>query len=85
MMLHLWEQDGGLSGLWIYNTALFEASTLARMQDTFLTLLDDGLQRPEARVGELRLLSDAARQRLLVDFNRTQAPFPEARCVHQLF
>ena len=84
MELHLWEQDGGLSASWVYNTALFDASTLERMEGHLLTLLADVARRPDCRVSELPLLSEAERQHLLVDFNATSTPFPEV-CVHELF
>ncbi|MBM7113159.1 amino acid adenylation domain-containing protein [Archangium primigenium] len=82
--VHLWEQAGGLSGAWVYNSALFDASTLERMKEHFLSLLDDAARRPDCPVDQLSLLSDAERRKMLVDFNASAAPVPE-QCVHQLF
>ncbi|HEX3560512.1 MAG TPA: amino acid adenylation domain-containing protein [Pyrinomonadaceae bacterium] len=41
--------------------------------------------QPSARHEAASLLSDDERRRLLVELNDTRAPFPEDRCVHQLF
>jgi len=39
---------------------------------------------PGQRIGELVLLSEVEREQMLVEWNRTEAEYPE-RCVHELF
>ena len=39
---------------------------------------------PRARTGELPILTARERRRILIDLNRTAAPFPRSRCIHEL-
>ncbi|AKJ01545.1 amino acid adenylation domain-containing protein [Archangium gephyra] len=68
-----------------YNTGLFEAGTAERMLGHYVRLLTHALEAPGTSVGTLPLLPDAERQRLLVEWNATQADFPRDTCVHHLF
>jgi amino acid adenylation domain-containing protein len=76
---------GGLNVYFEYNTDLFDAATMERMQAHFERLLEDIVDRPEARIGELTMLSGAERDGLLLDFNRTGVPFPGEQTMHGLF
>ncbi|MGZ3457723.1 MAG: condensation domain-containing protein, partial [Archangium sp.] len=83
--LSLFESDEGLSGTLGFSTELFEPSTAARMVGHLDVLLEGVLARPEARLSELPLLTEAERQQVLVDFNATAAPYPSDACIHYLF
>jgi len=39
----------------------------------------------DARIGELEILSEPERRQLLVEWNRTESPYPTNKCVHELF
>ncbi|NER33981.1 MAG: amino acid adenylation domain-containing protein [Oscillatoria sp. SIO1A7] len=84
LFLSMEETEAGLIGYWEYNRDLFEQSTIRRMMGHFQTLLGAILANPEARVGELPLLTAAERHQLLVEWNDTQA-YPQDKCIHQLF
>jgi amino acid adenylation domain-containing protein len=43
------------------------------------------LRDPRAEVGELDLLGEAERRRLLREWNQTEAEYPRGLCVHELF
>ncbi|QSQ26379.1 non-ribosomal peptide synthase/polyketide synthase [Pyxidicoccus parkwayensis] len=79
------DSPNGFRGLLEYNTDLFDASTVQRMMDGFVLLLDAVVASPDARLGELPLLSEAERQQVLVDWNQTDSAFPRDACVHHLF
>jgi amino acid adenylation domain-containing protein len=68
-----------------YATELFEEATIARFGESFLVLLRAIIADPERRVSELPLLSALETQRLLVDWNATDAAYPNALCIHDLF
>ena len=51
--LHLWERSAGLSGYFIYNMDLFDASTMRRMSAHFAALLADIAAHPERPIGAL--------------------------------
>jgi amino acid adenylation domain-containing protein len=68
-----------------YNTALFDAATINRLQEHFHTLLQGIAANPEQRIGELPLLTAAEERKLVVDFNNTSADFRRDLCLHQFF
>ncbi|MEI8259491.1 MAG: condensation domain-containing protein, partial [Deltaproteobacteria bacterium] len=68
-----------------YNTDLFDADTIARLTESFAVLLEASAADPRRRIADLPVLPEAERTRLLVDFNRTEAPFPEDALLHELF
>ncbi|MBO1348049.1 MAG: amino acid adenylation domain-containing protein [Hormoscilla sp. GUM202] len=79
------ETSAGLIGYWEYNCDLFSAATIRRAIGHFQTLLSAIVANPGARVGSLPLLTAAERHQLLVEWNDTQAEYPQDKCVHQLF
>jgi amino acid adenylation domain-containing protein len=68
-----------------YSTELFEASTIERMLDHLVNLLNAITSDPARRLSELSMLSDAERRQILVEFNNSAAEFPSDRLIHQLF
>ena len=82
--LHLFEGGGRLRGRLIYNTGLFGSATIERMVEHFVRLLEEALASPAAPIGSLSLLGAAERQRLLVEWNRTDATYPDGQCIHEL-
>ncbi|MEM7126667.1 MAG: amino acid adenylation domain-containing protein [Chloroflexota bacterium] len=84
MTLYITELDEGMD-LWLeYNTSLFAEKTIMRMLTHFEALLHGILQTPTARVSTIPLLSEAERERILIAWNDTSEPYPEA-CLHTLF
>jgi amino acid adenylation domain-containing protein len=80
--LHLVEVRNGLWGKLVYNTDLFDRSTVERMARRFGTLLTAIAATPGRRVSELDLM-DAAETALVVDtWNDTAAEFPNAATLH---
>ncbi|WP_414568457.1 amino acid adenylation domain-containing protein [Nostoc sp. CCY 9925] len=93
--LHLWEpntQNGlwldsseGISGFVIYSTDLFDDATITRMFGHFQTLLKGIVANPEQRIAQLPLLNEVELDQLLFQWNKTQADYPQDKCIHQLF
>ncbi|MHC5762852.1 amino acid adenylation domain-containing protein [Nostoc sp.] len=91
---HLWEpntQNGlwtdsseGISGFVIYSTDLFDDATITRMLGHFQILLEGIVANPEDRIASLPLLSESELHQLLVEWNNTQAIYPQDKCIHQL-
>ncbi|HEY9741578.1 MAG TPA: amino acid adenylation domain-containing protein [Coleofasciculaceae cyanobacterium] len=80
-----WEHSEGLRGVVVYNTDLFDEATITRMVGHFKTLLEGIVANPQSRIANLPFLSQAERHQLLVEWNDTQADYPQDRCIHQLF
>ncbi|MGE6764048.1 non-ribosomal peptide synthase/polyketide synthase, partial [Corallococcus interemptor] len=78
------EMPNGLTGMLEYSTELFDAGTVQRLVAHLLTLIEGVAERPDTHVSRLPLLTAAERREMLVDWNATRAPFPEA-CMHSLF
>jgi len=85
LTLAMGNTDTGLAGVWEYNTDLFDAGTIERMAGHFVTLLEAIVANPQERISQLPLLTTVEQQQLLIDWNDTQADYPQDKCIHQLF
>ena len=85
LTLRMMDTREGLSASFVYNTDLFEATTIARMLENFQTLLEGIVADPEQRIWDLPLLTETERRQLLAEWNATRAEHPGDLCVHQLF
>ncbi len=65
-------EGGGLSGAIEYSTELFDLSTVRRIADNYLRLLESIVAQPDARLSELDVLADDERQLLLTTWNDTE-------------
>ncbi|MBE9170521.1 amino acid adenylation domain-containing protein [Pleurocapsales cyanobacterium LEGE 06147] len=68
-----------------YDSALFQVENIECLAGQFQTLLESIIDKPEAAISELEILSDRQRQQLLIGFNQTQTDYPQDKCIHQLF
>ena len=84
LLLMVSEDDAGLAAAMQYNTDLFDESTIARMMRHWEMLLTGAVEDPNRPVTRLPLLTPEERQTILVDWNRTEVPYPETT-IHALF
>ncbi|MDO1485400.1 amino acid adenylation domain-containing protein, partial [Rhodococcus rhodochrous] len=61
--------ESGLDASFEYATALFDAHTVESFAQRFLRVLDAGVRCPSTSVGDIELLDDAERTRLLSEWN----------------
>ncbi|MBW4632889.1 MAG: amino acid adenylation domain-containing protein [Iphinoe sp. HA4291-MV1] len=85
LLLSMEETEAGLSGELVYNSDLFDATTIARMIAHFQNLLEGIVANQEQSVAQLPLLSTAEQHQLLFEWNDTQVEYPTDKCIHQLF
>ncbi len=85
LTLSLSEAGGDLLGAIEYNTDLFDHTTITRMLNHLLVLLEGITANPEQRLSELPILTEAERRQILLEWNNTQAPFSEGKNIHQRF
>ena len=76
--------DAGFTTSFEYNTDLFESATIRRMMDSFHSILEAVASDPQQRISALPLLSAKERQKVLLEWNATDAAYPHEKCVHQL-
>ena len=85
VFMQMCEDNSYLFGSLKYNTDLFNEQTIARMVAHFQILLEGIVSNQEQGVGELPLLSETEKQKLLVIWNETKTDYPKDKCIHQLF
>jgi alpha-ketoglutarate-dependent taurine dioxygenase len=73
LALFLAESEGVISGSWRYNTCLFAESTVSRLSGHFLTLLENIVKQPAARVSSLEIISETEKMEQTVEQKRRQA------------
>ena len=79
------EEDGELELSLEYRTELFNPERMKRLLRHYRTLLEGIAVSVETRISELEMLSEPEKQQLLVEWNRTEAPYSTGKCVHRLF
>ncbi len=84
LSLYIRPTGEGLTGTWLYNSDLFNADTIARLNEHFQVLLAGIVAYPEQSIAELPLLTAPERQQLLVEWNQTQVDYPHEQCLHEL-
>jgi amino acid adenylation domain-containing protein len=68
-----------------YNTRLFERPSAQRMLREFMFLVNELLTAPDQPLWDYPLMPQGEMQRLLAEFNQTQAPFTQGVTVAHLF
>ncbi len=75
--------DGRL-GVWIeYSSELFDQERIERLVEHFVTVMSDGLSRPDARVDTLDLMPDDEYTRVLAEWNPPPGK-SDGRLLHEL-
>ena len=75
MTLAAREEDGELELSLEYRTELFNPERMKRLLQHYRTLLEGIAVSVETRISELEMLSEPEKQQLLVEWNRTEAPY----------
>jgi amino acid adenylation domain-containing protein/FkbM family methyltransferase len=74
----------GLAAEIRYDRRGLDREQVERIAASFAALLADALENPGKPLGDLEIL-DASQRRVLTEWNRTGAPFPDTLCLHELF
>ncbi|RLT97984.1 non-ribosomal peptide synthetase [Ketobacter sp.] len=85
LTLELSEESGVLHGDLEYSTDLFEEDTIIRMVEHFKQVIGSAITDPNQAIGSLNILTADDRQRLLQEYNATDADLPLDDCIHSLF
>jgi len=79
------DTGGRLHFGWVYNSTLFEASSVAALAASFEAMLHAVVENPEQRIRTLPLLNQSQRERIL-DMGKGAVPAPlTTHGIHQLF
>ncbi len=85
LSMYLEERPGGFRGKLEYNTDLYDATTIERLQRHYQTLLESALKASGTQLSKLEMLDAAERTQLLVEWNDTTRDYPRNQCLHQVF
>jgi len=85
LTLMLEEHQQSIQGSLKYRCDLFSSATIASMVEHYYTLLEQVVADPEQCLSDLSLLTSPEQQRILVDWNATEATYPHDSCLHELF
>ncbi|ARV58892.1 hypothetical protein BZZ01_09835 [Nostocales cyanobacterium HT-58-2] len=78
------EQDNCLNLEFHYDSNLLCREDINCIARQFHTLLVNALNSPDVAIAELKILGDAEKQQLLVEFNNTKTSDFSNKCIHQL-
>ncbi|MEG4963588.1 MULTISPECIES: amino acid adenylation domain-containing protein [unclassified Microcoleus] len=78
-------QNDSLAAEFHYDPIFLADNSIRCLAEQFYALVQSVATNPETAIGKLEMLSDRARNQLLVEFNSTKADYELDKCVHQLF
>ncbi|WP_436866196.1 non-ribosomal peptide synthase/polyketide synthase [Bacillus fungorum] len=85
LTLFIAEKDDRLTGVFEYNTDLFDEHIIAQMADSFYTLLEGIVAHVEERIDHLPVVSAKEKKKLIIDWNDTKKDYPLEKRMHQFF
>ena len=68
-----------------YDPACFAETDMTRLAGRLQSLIADVVRAPDAMLSRIDMLDSAERAFLLTECNQTKQPYPDQRCMHQLF
>ncbi len=79
-------RNDGMKGFMLFNSKLFDRSTVVMIFECFKNLLEMAVENPHKVVWDLPMLTHAEQQKQLEDWNKTSAPCPKPGwLVHEFF
>ncbi len=78
-------QNDSLAAEFHYDPIFLADNSIRCLAEQFYALVQSVASNPQTAIGKLEMLSDRARNQLLVEFNSTKADYQLDKCVHQLF
>nr|WP_255298558.1 non-ribosomal peptide synthetase [Brevibacillus dissolubilis] len=84
LAFELWDQEEKMELHIKYNADRFDLTTIERMYDRYIHLIETMIENPELAVKEYSLVSREEEQTMLHTWNATQEAYPDA-CFHELF
>ncbi|MCP5046912.1 MAG: amino acid adenylation domain-containing protein, partial [bacterium] len=68
-----------------YYTAIFNEETIRLLASHFKNVITSISRDPSQRLNQIAIISDDEKNRVLYEFNNTEAPFPKDKTIHRLF
>jgi acyl carrier protein len=68
-----------------YAAALFRQETIRRFIGCFKKVITGMVENPGASIGDIEIITNEEKQRILFDFNQTHRDYPRDKTIHELF
>lgn len=68
-----------------YNTSIYKNETIEVFAKCLLEIIKQFVKDPRLNLKDIELIDDREKQKLLIGFNNTFQPYPNQKCIHQLF
>src|SRR6202158_1852870 len=85
LYLELDERRDAILARFHYSTDLFDRTTIVRMSEHWMKLLEGAARDSSLRVSQLPLLSEQERSQIVVEWNRTRSQYALSGGIHDLF
>ncbi len=85
LMLEATEIGDGIGLSLEYCTQLFRKETIQRMAGHFLNILQEAAANPDVQLAGMDMVSEAEKEQLLLEFNRTETEYPKGQTIQELF
>ncbi len=85
MSLFMTEQNDAIACSMEYNTALFKRETIERWIGHFTELLRHITAEPDVKLEKAKMLTEAEKHRILIEFNDTNREYPQEKTIQELF
>ncbi|GEB34858.1 non-ribosomal peptide synthase/polyketide synthase [Brevibacillus parabrevis] len=85
LSLEAYEENAEIIFSLDYSTKLFSRETIEKIATHFIQILRAVIAEPEMPLSEITMLTEAEKQRLLVDFNGAHKDFPQNKTLQALF
>jgi fengycin family lipopeptide synthetase D len=85
MTLEAEEQGDEISFNLQYCTKLFKRETIESLIEHYINILKEAADDPDIQLCEIDMLTKQEKEKVLFDFNDTNAEYPKGKTIHQLF
>ena len=85
ILLSIRKDNVHMTGTMTYNSMLFMQETIQTLMNSYLHLLTRVLADPGIKIGNVEIITEREKKKVLFDFNNTEGDYLEAATVHQLF
>lgn len=85
IFMNVIQEPGGYKIQCTANCDLFDQDTIARLIESYITLIEASLDEGETPVDRLPLLSPNRRQQIVYEWNETRMPYNRSATIHSLF
>ncbi|MCP5052791.1 MAG: amino acid adenylation domain-containing protein, partial [bacterium] len=85
LLLYALESNGRILFSFRYSTRLFREETISRFIRYFKTIISAVIDFPQVNVSDIDVITEEEKNKLLYEFNQTEAGYPEDKTIHGLF